>query len=430
MYSRRSFLKTTGGLGVAAMAARSMGVEAIAEASARLAAQSPAEAAKDEAYWGLIQQQFALDRTIVNLNTGHHCSMPTVVMEAVKRYLDMENQVPVHYAGLIGRNLETVRRGLAAEFGCDPEEMAVTRNASESLQILQNGIDLSPGDEVITTEQDYPRMLTTWDQRMRRDRVKVTRLQFPVPATADDLFTRFERAITPQTRVLHFCHITNLTGQLFPVQRIARMARARGITTIVDGAHAGAQFPFKLRDLECDAYGVSLHKWLLAPFGTGILFVRRDRIEKFWPLQAAPAKSTTDIRKYEEIGTAPMAPRAAIADALAFHQAIGAERKAARLYYLTMRWAEPLRSLPRVRMYSSLKPGETWGLATVGVDGMKASEISAALWDRRRIIVAALAQGELPGQQFEYQGIRVTPNIYTTIGEVDTFVEAMREIAR
>jgi selenocysteine lyase/cysteine desulfurase len=430
MYSRRSFLKTTGGLGVAAMAARSMGVEAVAEASARLAAQSPAEAAKDEAYWGLIQQQFALDRTIVNLNTGHHCSMPTVVMEAVKRYLDMENQVPVHYAGLIGRNLETVRRGLAAEFGCDPEEMAVTRNASESLQILQNGIDLSPGDEVITTEQDYPRMLTTWDQRMRRDRVKVTRLQFPVPATADDLFTRFERAITPQTRVLHFCHITNLTGQLFPVQRLARMARARGITTIVDGAHAGAQFPFKLRDLECDAYGVSLHKWLLAPFGTGILFVRRDRIEKFWPLQAAPAKSTTDIRKYEEIGTAPMAPRAAIADALAFHQAIGADRKAARLYYLTLRWAEPLRSLPRVRMYSSLKPGETWGLATVGVDGMKASEISAALWDRRRIIVAALAQGELPGQQFEYQGIRVTPNIYTTIGEVDTFVEAMREIAR
>ena len=154
--------------------------------------------------------------------------------------------------------------------------MAITRNASESLQILQNGIDLAAGDEVITTEQDYPRMLTTWDQRMRRDKIVVTRVQFPVPTTADDLYTRIEQAITPRTKVLHFCHITNLTGQLFPVQRICRMARARGIRTIVDGAHAGAQFPFKLRDLECDSYGVSLHKWLLAPNGTGLLFVRRD----------------------------------------------------------------------------------------------------------------------------------------------------------
>ena len=182
----------------------------------------------------------------------------------------------MHYAGQIGRNIETVRRGLAEEFGCDTEEMAITRNASESLQILQNGIDLAAGDEVITTEQDYPRMLTTWDQRMRRDKIKVTRLQFPVPTTADDLYALFEKAITPQTKVLHFCHITNLTGQLFPVQRICRMARARGILTIVDGAHAGAQFPYKLRDLECDSYGVSLHKWLLAPIGTGMLFVRRD----------------------------------------------------------------------------------------------------------------------------------------------------------
>jgi hypothetical protein len=147
-------------------------------------------------------------------------------------------------------------------------------------------------------------MLTTWDQRMRRDKVVIKRVQFPVPATADDLYTRLEQAITPKTKVLHFCHITNLSGQLFPVQRLCRMARARGIRTIVDGAHAGAQFPYKLRDLECDSYGVSLHKWLLAPNGTGLLFVRRDMIEKFWPLQAAPATSTTDIRKFEEIGTA------------------------------------------------------------------------------------------------------------------------------
>jgi selenocysteine lyase/cysteine desulfurase len=428
MVSRRAFLRSTGALGAAALGSRPAALEAIRAASASVAGQAPADVARDELYWGQIQQAFALDRTIINLNTGHHCSMPTVVVDAVKRYLDLENQVPVYYAGLMGRNMETVRRGLAAEFGCDTEEMAITRNASESLQILQNGIDLAEGDEVITTEQDYPRMLTTWDQRVRRNRITVTRVQFPVPATADDLFTRLERAITPRTRVLHFCHITNLTGQLFPVQRICRMARARGVTTIVDGAHAGAQFPFKLRDLECDAYGVSLHKWLLAPFGTGLLFVRRDQIQKFWPLQAAPARSTADIRKFEEIGTAPMAPKAAIMDALAFHQAIGAERKAARLYYLTMRWANALKPHPKILMFSSLKPGETWGLATVGVQGLEAAKISAFLWDKYRIVVAALAKGELPGQQFDYQGNRVTPNVYTTPVEIDTFVTAMQEL--
>jgi len=431
MWSRRAFLKTTSVVGTAALAwKKTPGLEAVLEASASVAGQSPAESARDELYWGQIQQAFALDRTMINLNTGHHCSQPTVVLDAVKRYLDMENLLPVYYAGLIGRNFETVRRGLAAEFGCDPDELAMTRNASESLQIVQNGLDLVAGDEVITTEQDYPRMLTTWDQRMRRDKIKVTRLQFPVPATADVLYDLFEKAITPRTKVLHFCHITNLTGQLFPVQRISRMARARGITTIVDGAHAGAQFPFKLHELECDAYGVSLHKWLLAPFGTGILFVRRDRIKDFWPLQAAPTTSDADIRKFEEIGTAPAAPKAAIADALAFHQAIGAERKAARLYYLTMRWADRLRAQPRIRMYSSLKPGETWGLATVGIEGVEASKIASFLSDSHRIVVAALAQGPLPGQQFAWQGIRVTPNIYTTLKDVDTFAGAMEELVK
>lgn len=430
MWSRRAFLQTTSVLGTATLALKTSGLGAIARASAALGDQSPTDVARDELYWGQIQQAFALDRTLINLNTGHHCSQPTVVMNAVKRYLDMQNQAPVYYLNLMRGNVETVRRGLAAEFGCETEELAITRNASESLQILQNGIDLSPGDEVITTEQDYPRMLTTWDQRMRRDKIKVTRLQFKVPASAQELADLFDRAITPRTKVLHFCHITNLTGQLFPVQRICRMARSRGITTIVDGAHAGAQFPFKLRDLECDAYGVSLHKWLLAPFGTGILFVRRDQIEKFWPLQAAPAVSNTNIRKYEEIGTAPAAPRAAIADALAFHQAIGAERKAARLYYLTMRWASRLRKNPRIRLLSSFEPGQTWGLAAVGIEGMEGAKLTSFLWDKYRIIVATLARSQMPGQQFDYQGIRVTPNIYTTVEEIDTFAGAMEELLR
>src|SRR5678816_537574 len=176
-------------------------------------------------------------------------------------------------------------------------------------------------------DRDYPRMLTTWDQRQRRDKIKVTRIQFPVPTTQDDLYTRLEAAVTPQTKVLHICHVTNITGQLFPVQRLCRMARQRGITSIVDAAHSVAHFPFKLSELECDFAGTSLHKWLLAPHGTGLLYVRKDKIASTWPLQAAPERRDTDIRKFEEIGTSPAATKAALNEAIAFQQAIGIQRK-------------------------------------------------------------------------------------------------------
>jgi selenocysteine lyase/cysteine desulfurase len=273
-------------------------------------------------------------------------------------------------------------------------------------------------------------MLTTWDQRVRRNKIKVTRLQFPTPTTLKDLYARFEKAITPQTKILHFCHITNLTGQLFPVADICRMARARGIFTIVDGAHAGGQFPYTLRDFGCDCYGVSLHKWLLAPLGTGLLYVSKASIPKIWPLQAAPAHRTDDIRKFEEIGTAAAAPKAGINEALAFHQAIGAERKAARLRYLTLRWANKLKPHPRIKIYSNLDPGYTWGLALVGIEGMESPKIASFLWDKYRIIVPAIRRQQPPGQQFDYQGVRVTPNIYTPLEEIDTFVMAMEDLLK
>jgi isopenicillin-N epimerase len=431
MWSRRSFLRMGGALGTAAFAGKAAsGIEQIAAASAAVADRTPEEVAADEFYWREIQESFTLDRTLTNLNNGNTCPSPRVVHEACKRYMDMANMLPVHYQGMIGRNIETVRRRMAAEFGCDPEELALTRNASESLQIAQNGLDLQRGDEVLTTEQDYPRMLTTWDQRMRREGIKVVRIQFPVPTTQDDLYQRFEKAITPRTKVLHFCHITNLTGQLFPVQRLSRLARSRGIVTVVDGAHALAHFPFKLRELECDYYGVSLHKWLLAPIGNGLLYVRRENIPKTWPLQAAPDRQTNDIRKFEAIGTHPQAIRAAIAEALAFHQAIGADRKAARLRYLTLRWANAIKDHPRVRLHSSLEKGQTWGVATVGIDGVDARALSQHMMDKYRIVVNAVVGGEPPSAVFDYSGLRVTPNVYTTLEEIDTFAKAMLEVAK
>ncbi|MEZ5418476.1 MAG: aminotransferase class V-fold PLP-dependent enzyme [Vicinamibacterales bacterium] len=430
MHNRRSFLRLTGGAAGAAFTVSRYGIDEVAALTQRAAGggRSPEQVAADEDYWREIQFAFTLDRTIINLNNGNSCPCPTVVREAWKRYDDWGNQAPVYHRGMTERNIETVRRRLAEEFGADPEEIAITRNSSESLQIAQNGIDLNPGDEVLTTEQDYGRMLTTWDQRVRRDKIRLTRIDFPAPTTGEDLIGRLTRAITPQTKVMHFCHITNQSGQLFPVRQLADIARARGILTIVDGAHAGGHFPFKLRDLGMDYYGVSLHKWLLAPMGTGLLYVRRDRIAPTWPLQAAPAARVTDIRKFEEVGTQPIGPKAAINEAIAFQQAIGIERKAARLRYLTMRWADALRADKRIRIHSNLAEGQTWGLACVSIDGVDSRKLVEHLWDRHRIVITSIGHDNPDDPSMSYRALRVTPNIYTPLQEIDTFVEAMRGV--
>jgi selenocysteine lyase/cysteine desulfurase len=424
MLSRRRFLGagTSGAVAIAAFTNDSL---ARAAAAAGRAVETPAaDVAKDESFWREIQQAFTLDRTIVNLNNGGCCPSPRVVHDALKRYLDVSNQAPVyHMWQILEPNIETVRRRLAASFGCDPEELAITRNASEALQIAQLGIDLAPGDEVVTTNQDYGRMLDTWDQRARRDRITVRKIAFPVPPPSmDDLADRLISAIGPKTRVLHFCHITNLTGQIFPVKKICDAARAKGVKTIVDGAHAYAHFPFTLADLGCDYYGTSLHKWLLAPIGTGFLYVRREHIEPLWSLTPAPAGRTKDIRKFEEIGTHPAANHNAIAEALTFHEGIGIERKAARLRYLRNRWAERLKTTGRFRIHTSLDPAQSCAIGTVQVLGVETGKAVQQLWEKWRIIAT-------PINHPEYTGIRVTPNVYTTLEEIDTFAAAMERVS-
>jgi isopenicillin-N epimerase len=427
MITRRDFLRTGSALGGTLSIFGPDAVARVTAATASVADRSLAEVAADENYWREIQQAFTLDRTFINLNNGYTCPTPRVVHEALKRYLDLSNQSPYTYMyQTLEPGIEAVRRGLAAEAGCDPEEMAITRNSSEALQIAQMGIDLKAGDEVVTTEQDYPRMLTTWDQRARREGIKIVKVGFPVPPPGGlaELKSRIEQAVTPKTKVIHFCHITNLTGQIFPVRDLARMARSKGIKTIVDGAHAFAHFPYKLRDLECDYYGVSLHKWLLAPVGTGFLYVRKENIASTWPLQAAPASKDTDIRKFEEIGTHPAANHNAIAEALQFHQAIGTERRAARMRYLRARWQSKVEKLPGVRILTSPDPEQSCGLVNVTLDGFDLRKVVAHLWSKHRIVVTTA------GVEGQYQGLRITPNIYTTLEEIDTFAEAIAGLVR
>ncbi len=425
MGNRREFLRTMAGVTATIPALADDSLRRLDSADSAVRHRLPEDVAADEDFWFEVQQSFTVDRSLVNLNNGGVSPSPRIVQDAMKRDLDFSNEAPVHTMWqVLEPHIEGVRMRLADDFGCSPDEMAITRNASEALEIAQLGIDLEPGDEILTTDQDYGRMLTTWDQRVRREGIVINKVSFSnPPASKQELVDMFAEALTPKTRVLHFCHITNLAGLIFPVKEICQMARARGVDTIVDGAHAYAHFPFTRDDLDCDYYGTSLHKWLLAPHGTGFLYVRREKIKDLWPMMAAPTAMNENIRKFEEIGTHPAANHNAIAEALTFHQTIGAERKAARLRYLRDRWMRYFDGMSGVTINTSFDPEMSCGLANIGLEGVEPAAIASHMWTTRRVIITPIGHKDC-------KGLRVTPNVYTTLREVDTFIEGFEQIVR
>lgn len=424
--SRRSFLGAMGLGAVSANAVLTFGARAqtIASELAQVAGE-PDTIARDEGYWARVQQAFTVDRSVINFNNGGVSPAPAWVQDAMKQHLDYSNKLPAHNLWQVQEpRKETVRQRLARAWGVDAEEIALTRNASESLQIAQLGIDLKSGDEVLTTTQDYGRMLTTFDQRERREGIKLTKIAIPVPAENDDEVVRlFEEAITPRTRVILMCHVINLTGQVLPVRRVCDMAAKHNIPVIVDGAHSFAHLIFKLSDLNCDYFGTSLHKWLFAPHGTGLLYVKKSRIAETWPMMPAAETQEGDIRKFEEIGTHPAANTLAIAEALTFHEGIGPERKLARMVYLRDRWAKRLIEQDRFKLHTSLKPGLAGGLANIAIEGIDSNRLRGWLWNKHNILTVAIIH-----EQFE--GLRISPSVYSTIEEVDRFSELMEGAAK
>jgi isopenicillin-N epimerase len=391
----------------------------------RSTAGNPKDIARDESFWREIQQGYTADRGLINLNNGGVSPSPTVVQEALKRYLDFSNTSPAYSMWrILEPQKETIRKRMARFFNCDTEEIALTRNASEGLQICQNGFDLEVGDEVLTTTQDYGRMISTFKQRECRDGIVLKQFKIPIPAENDNqIVNLFEKNITPKTKLILMCHMINITGQILPVKKVVKMAKKYNIPVIVDGAHTFAHFDFDLTDLECDYYATSLHKWLSAPFGTGMLYVRKNKIANLWPLQAADECKKDDIRKFEEIGTHPCPNKIAIGDALTFHQGIGSKNKEARLIYLRDRWAKRLLKNDRIRLHTSLKPGKSCAIATVEIKGIDTSAVAKELWDKYRIFVVAI-------NHKEFTGCRITPHVYTTIEEIDRFSDAMETILK
>ena len=419
MPDRRTFVASLLGASVSLPSMRPDAFRHLTRAASLGAGVAPGAAAEDEAYWGEIQRAFDTDRTMVNLNNGGCSPAPTHVLEQMIRDIRFSNELPVdHMWRVLEPRIESVRRDLAAEFGCDPDEMAITRNASEANETMIFGTDLQRGDEVVMTTQNYPRMQNAWRQRERREGIVLKRVKIETPVASTASFVNhIEGAITPRTRVIEVMHISFQTGYIAPVREIVELARPRGIKVFVDGAHAFAHFPFTRDELACDFYGTSLHKWLHAPIGTGFLYVRRDKIKSLWPLMAGGVEQENDIRKYEEIGTHPAANHNAISVAIAFHRSIGAERKIARLRYLRDRWAKQvLASSDRARMLTRIGPNESGAIGVLAIDGMDMGKLGTWLLDQHHIVTTPLVGDE-------FQGLRITPNVYNTVAEVDLFAD-------
>ena len=387
---------------------------------------SPDDLATEEDFWYHIKQSFTVSPSLINLNNGGVSPAPKTVQDAMKRYYDYSNEAPSYYMWrILDQGREPLRNNLANIAGCSPEEIAINRNSSEGLETIIFGLQLKAGDEVVAALQDYPNMINAYKQREMRDGIKMKWISLELPSEDEDYLVRqYVSAFTPKTKVVHITHIINWNGQILPVKKIANEAHKRGIEVIVDGAHSFAHFNFKIPDLDCDYFAASLHKWLYAPIGTGVLYVKKEKIKTIYPLFATsenPLKD--DIRKFENLGTRPFFIEQAITKAIEFHEMIGIERKEKRLHYLKNYWMEKVKDIPGVKLNTSLHP--KWGCAigNVGIEGKKPNELDSFLMTNYKIHTVAITWENIVG-------VRITPNVYTTTKNLDVLVEGIKAFVK
>ncbi|MES1216585.1 MAG: aminotransferase class V-fold PLP-dependent enzyme [Bacteroidota bacterium] len=428
-FNRRSFLNKAGLLSATAFLSsftqpawsRNLG-KALRQAEGIPAA----DLASEEDFWYYIQQSFTVSPSLINLNNGGVSPAPKTVQDAMKRYYDYSNEAPSYYMWrILDQGREPLRKNLANMAGCNTEEIAINRNSSEGLETVIFGLQLKAGDEVVAAKQDYPNMINAYKQREHRDGIKLVWINLDLPSEDENyLVKQYVNAFTPKTKLVHITHIINWNGQILPVKKIAEQAHKRGIEVIVDGAHSFGHFDFKIPDLDADYFASSLHKWLFAPIGTGMLYVKKDKIKNLYPLFATsddPLKD--DIRKFEALGTRPFFIEQAIGKAIEFHEMIGSERKEKRLHYLKNYWMEKIKDIPKVKLNTSLHP--KWGCAigNVGIEGKKPGELDSFLLEKYKIHTVAIEWENI-------NGVRITPNVYTTIKNLDVLVEGITAFAK
>jgi selenocysteine lyase/cysteine desulfurase len=416
--NKRDFLQTLGG---ASMGLALVDVKALFAGVGNTAA---ADLAQDEAFWGKVRAGFKLKPDYINLENGYYCMQPQEVLEGfITRVREINTEASYYMRTRQNDDKLAVRARLAVMAGCSPEELIITRNTTESLDTVIAGFDWKAGDEAVMAEQDYGAMLSMFELQARRYGMVNRRVSLPLdPKSDDEIVELYSSAITPKTRLLMVCHMVNITGHILPVRKIADMAHGKGVQVMVDGAHAFAHLDFKIPDLGCDYYGTSLHKWLGANLGAGALYVRKDQIAKLWPIFGESGLADTDIRKLNHTGTHPVHTDLAIMNAIDFHESIGIERKEARLRYLQNHWTSRVRDVPSIVVNTPRDPKRSCAIANVGVKGLTPKHLSRVLLEKYRIWTVAIDTANV-------HGARITPHLYTTTAELDTFVGALKELA-
>ena len=414
--NKREFVRTLG----TAAAGMTFGPKLFA-ATAHL---SPAALAEDEKFWATVRSKFNLTPAYINLENGYYCFQPEDVLNAFVDHVRAVNYQGSRYMRTVRVSDKLrVRTKLAAMSGCSPDELIITRNTTESLDTVIAGIDWKAGDEAVMANHDYGAMIDMFKQQARRYGTVNKFVDIPINPTSDDQVVQvYAAALTPKTRLLLIPHIVNITGHILPVRAICDMAHARGVLVLVDGAHAFAHFDFKLSELGCDYYGTSLHKWLSTPLGAGFLFVRKDRIESLWPVFGDEGLAANDIMKLNHTGTHPVHTDLGIENAIAFHEMIGTARKEARLRYIQHYWTSRVRGYGKIVLNTPVDPTRSCGIANVGVRGMKPADLASALLDKYKIFTVAIGNAGA-------EGVRVSPQVYTSTQELDAFVRALRELA-
>lgn len=385
---------------------------------------SPEEVAADEAFWAQVRTGYRLKPDYINLENGFYCFLPEQILENYLHHVREVNYQGSYYMRTVQwDNKRAVAAQLAELVGCSPEEMMITRNTTESLDTIIGGFPWKKGDEAVIADQDYFAMQEMFRQQTDVHGVVVKKISIPNhPSSDEEIVDLYAKAITPKTRLIMVCHMINITGQILPIRKICDMAHSKGVEVMVDGAHAVAHIAFSMRDLDCDYYGASLHKWLSAPLGAGMLFVKKDKIAQIRPLFADYGYQPGDIRRLNHTGTHPVATDLAIGNALEYLYTLGLDRKEARLRYIQQYWTSRVKDLPHIVLNTPTDPARACGIANVGIRNMKPGEMAETLLKKHRIWTVAIdGQG--------VQGCRITPNVYTTTKELDAFVQALKSMS-
>jgi len=386
----------------------------------------PAELASDETFWEGIRKGYRLKPDYINLENGYYCFLPQETLENYIGHIRNINYQGTYYM----RTTQMDDKRAAAEklaklAGCSNEELIITRNTTEALNMVIGGLHWQAGDEAIMAEQDYGAMLDMFKQVAARHGVVNKVLSVPNhPANDEEIVNLYADAITAKTKLLMVCHITNITGQILPVRKICDMAHSKGVKVLVDGAHAFAHIAYTIPELHCDFYGTSLHKWLSVPLGAGFLYVNKESIKDVWTLLGSgPDSKEDDIYRLNHTGTHPVHTDMAISKAIDYYLKVGVDRKETRLRYLQHYWTDKVRNIPNVYVNTPVEMQRSCAIANVGIKGIAPGELAVTLHKKYNIYTVAIDSANV-------HGCRITPNIYTTPKDLDQLVKALTELAK